>query len=170
MTTAIHPFEKSGLGKAPFRYVGMVYQEISYGERVIGSVGGVPVATKPGGTCDHCGAYIVDMFRIVSGDGIESKVGCDCIDKVNQVLGTARIADDRKKAKQAREKARIAAAIVALDSAHLLRSQPHPTAWRAGQGDTMIDYCRWMFANAGHTGKLATARIVEKAIAPRVDD
>ena len=148
MEIAIHPFERSGLGKAPFRYLGILHQEINYGEAVIGSVGGIPITTHAGGTCDHCGHAIIDMFRVQSVDGKIFKVGCDCINKVDTKLAAV-IKSDAKKAKEAREDARIAAAKAALPIAYALTSQPHPTAWRAQQGDTMGDYCKWMFQNAG---------------------
>jgi hypothetical protein len=168
--SAIHPFERSGLGKAPFRYVGLVHQEIAYGEAVVGSVGGVLITTHAGGTCDHCGHAILDMFAVESADGKRFKVGCDCIDKVGDVKGTATLPADVKAAKLARENRRIEAAKAALPTAWLLSGQPHPTKWRAQEGATMADYCKWMFEHAGHAGKLATARIVERAMAPRVEE
>ena len=172
-TTAMHPFERSGNGKAPFRYVGMIHQEISYGERVIGSVGGIAVTTKPGGTCDHCGTYIVAMFAVESSDGKRFKVGCDCILKVDAVApirNAAKFAADRKAAKLWNEQSRIAAAVAALATDPWgLTSKPHPIAWRAAHGDTMADWCRWMFANSGHAGKIRTARVVEAATARAAD-
>lgn len=55
METAIHPFERAGLGKAPFRYVGMVAQDLCYGQAILNRAEheqtGVAVTTKPGGTC-----------------------------------------------------------------------------------------------------------------------
>lgn len=170
MTTAmaIHPFEKSGLGTAPFRYIGMIHQEISYGE-AIGHINGVEVQTKPGGTCDHCGHYIRDMFRVESSDGQRFKVGCDCIMKVDMVLGRA-INQDVKAAKRQRELGRIKAATAALPTAHSLRSEPHPTAWMAQQGATLWHYCEWMLWHAGQSGKLRAARLVEASIATRLHE
>lgn len=45
----VHCFERAGLGKAPFRYIGIVDQVMSGDNRVIGSIGGCQVETKPGG-------------------------------------------------------------------------------------------------------------------------
>jgi hypothetical protein len=174
LTTApargVHPFEKRGLGKAPFRYVGIIDQNISYGQAVIGHVGGIPLTTNPGGTCDYCGTAIVVMFGIISADGIRSHVGCDCIERVDEVApikNMDKLAQDRKRLKATREKGRIAKAIAALPTATALDSIPHPLAWRAAQGDTMRQWCEWMFANAGTAGKLKAARVVEDAIANR---
>lgn len=162
--TMIHPFEQRGLGKAPFRYVGVEFQEISYGQRVIGSVGGVAVTTKPGGTCAYCGQYIVNMFNVESADGERFHVGCDCIRKVDGKL--AKLVDaDVKKLKQQREDARIADARAALADAHGLRSQRHPIVWQANEGKTAWDYAAWLFQNAGKSGQLRAARMVELAIA-----
>ena len=62
----MHPFELKGLGKAPFRLTG--YEERTW-------------HGKPGATCDYCHTCIKHCFMIVSGDGQESKVGSDCINK-----------------------------------------------------------------------------------------
>lgn len=79
METMIHCFEAAGLGKAPFVYLGCEYQEISHGERVLGSIGGVAITTRPGGTCQYCGTAIVNLFRIRSSDGNEFIVGSECV-------------------------------------------------------------------------------------------
>ena len=164
MTTqaTIHPFEKSGLGKAPFRYIGMVAQDIQYGQRVVGSIGGIEITTNPGGTCDHCGHAILNMFRVQSSDGKTFKVGCDCIRKVDPKLSIA-ISSDMKSYRDARDVARIERAKTHLDDL-ALTSQPHPNAYRASQGETLSDYCLWMFSNAGSTGKITVCRIIEKEI------
>ena len=163
-TTTVHPFEKAGLCLAPFRYVGMVDQtDDGNGGRVVGSLGGCTVTTKRGGTCDYCGMAIVNMFTIKSADGKTFKVGCDCLAKVDAKL-TVRAKVDVKAKKKATDAARIKAARESLPRAESLRLAPHPTAWGAANGKTMADWCEWMFANAGTTGKLNAARVVEKAL------
>lgn len=64
-----HPWERAGLGKAPFRYVGMF-------ENVFRMPDG---STKAGGSCDYCGTGIRYCFRCVSADDKSFVVGCDCI-------------------------------------------------------------------------------------------
>jgi len=169
MTTAMHPFERAGLGKAPFRYVGIEAQEISHGERVIGSVGGCQVTTQPGGTCAYCGHYIVNMFMVESAEGRRFHVGCDCIRKVNDSGLVEACKADQKKAKTERALARIAAAKAALADAHRLQNTPHPTPYHAEQGKTRADYAVWLFANGGVSGQLRAARMVEAAMAPVAD-
>jgi hypothetical protein len=171
----VHPFEKAGLGKAPFRYIGQVPQDICHGERLLSSRDeSVRFTTKPGGTCDACGTYIVDMFRIVSSDGQESVVGCDCILKVSQTVQErkkfeadlkamkkvkAQVAAEKKKLK---DKARVQAAIERLPFVcGRLNEQPHPNKSLASQGKTMLNYVRWMFDNAGLNGQVQAAKIVE---------
>jgi len=177
-TTAetLHPFEARGLGKAPFRYVGMEHQEISYGQRVIGSAGGIPITTKPGGTCAYCHTYIVNMFQVESSDGNRFHVGCDCIDKVAGVApiaNTAKMGDElkahKKAIKLARENARIEAAKARADHP-ALKCRPHPNAFRSSEGDTLADYVAWLLRNGGQAGKLKAAHIVEAATAPKAEE
>lgn len=161
----LHPFERAGLGKAPFRYAGMVDQDIRYGMATIGEVGGCLLQTTPGGTCDYCGMAILNMFRVQSADGKTFKVGCDCIEKVDAKLAKA-IAPEIKRRKDAREKARIDAAKALLPNAESLRSKPHPTAFMATQGATLWDYAAFLMRNGGKCGQLRAARMIEKAINP----
>lgn len=169
-TAMIHPFEKKGLGKAPFTYVGIEAQEMSKGQRVIGSVGGCEMTTKPGGTCDYCGTYIVNMFVVESSDGNRFHVGCDCIRKVGGDKLVKLVNADVKKTAKDKMNKRIAEARANLPQAHSLRSQPHPNAHLASEGKNLAHYCEWLFANAGESGQLRATRMVELAIAPVVND
>ncbi len=66
-----HKFTESGLGKAPFRFVGVHENAFK-----------LPDGTsKAGGSCSHCGTGIRWEFHIISADGVRSKVGSDCIHK-----------------------------------------------------------------------------------------
>lgn len=64
-----HPFERAGLGTAPFRLVGYV-------EKVYQSCQGAPV--QAAGTCDYCGQCIRHCYIVASSDKREFTVGCDC--------------------------------------------------------------------------------------------
>ena len=79
-----HPFEAAGLGKAPFRCVGV-------SEKVF-IVPGMPA--KAGGTCQYCFNGIRYAYHVRGSDGAEFHVGCDCIAKVDMDLN--------KQAKRAR--------------------------------------------------------------------
>jgi hypothetical protein len=170
-TCEVHPFEKAGLGKAPFRYIGIMHQEISYGKRVIGNIGGVDIVTTPGGTCDACGQYIVDMYRIKSSDGQVSIVGCDCIKKVGYVVEAlpkfkadlAKLAKTKRAIAKSKEEARILEARkLFLATETMFADQPHPTKWGTEQGKTLRDYVEWMLCHAGHSGKFSVTKMIEK--------
>lgn len=72
----MHPFQKSGLGLAPFRCVGV--QENVY---VSGGY------AQAGGSCDYCGTGIRWEFLIRSADNRNFKVGCDCVEKTYREYG-----------------------------------------------------------------------------------
>lgn len=147
--TEIHCFERAGLGKAPFRYVGMEDQTISYGRRVVGSVGGIDITTQPGTSCDYCGTYIRNIFVVESSDGRRFKVGCECIKKTGDeglIRVVQRDVAKRNKAMRAAriaEKARKAEAYVRSFTRAELSRHPHPTPSYAAEGLTMDDYVQW---------------------------
>ena len=70
----VHPFERSGLGTAPFQFVR--YEYLTYQ-----ACPGAPV--QVGGSCDHCGTGIKDAFWIRGADGREFKVGSSCVYKTS---------------------------------------------------------------------------------------
>jgi len=68
-----HPFEKAGLGKAPFSCTGVTENVWENGDGT----------TKGGGVCDYCGTGIRWEFWIkgsIAG-AKQFKVGCDCVAK-----------------------------------------------------------------------------------------
>lgn len=166
----VHPFEKAGLGKAPFRYDG--HSEITFQAHP-----GAPV--QAGGSCDYCGTGIRDAFWIKSADGRRFKVGCDCVEKTCKPLGpiVTRVQHEMRlkaKARRAAAKpaklaalaARVEAARAALDSnPSLLAERPHSQPWRARQGDTARDEVIWYLDHAGAKGQNMVCGVVEKAIA-----
>jgi hypothetical protein len=164
-TATAHPFEAAGLGKAPFRFEGMT-------ENVVRHPDGT---TQAGGSCDYCSTGIRYECRIVSADGVRSKVGCDCILKLDRddnkalvmIVEAKKAAIEReqraarKAARLATETARIVAALARLDASESLRStlaaMPHPTF----ADSTMLAYVEWMRHNAGHSGMLKVAKIID---------
>lgn len=146
-TRAVHKFEYAGLGKAPFRFTGQV-------DEIVQIVPGV--GARASGSCDYCGACIRYAFWVQSADKKTFKVGCDCIRKtsdaalVQQISVAERKLRDAKnaqirQAKKAREQARLDAAMAKLPQvAGTLAGKPHP---RGRQGETLLDYIRWMIAN-----------------------
>lgn len=160
----IHKFEQAGLGKAPFKYIGMVDQQISHGERVIGNVGGVQMTTKQGGSCAYCGQYIINMFNVKSADGNVFHVGCDCINKVGDAGLTVLVNADVKKMKAAKAKAaklakeenakKYVADMLELRGKEFAE-MPHPNTYRASMGDTFTSYIQWLLNN-GYAVKAAS--------------
>jgi hypothetical protein len=70
----VHPFERAGLGKAPFRCTGME-------KRTYQACPDAPI--QPGASCDFCGTGIMYTYMIVSSDGRNFVVGCDCVYRTN---------------------------------------------------------------------------------------
>ena len=168
-TTKIHPWQRAGLGIAPFRYVGY---ELSVYQAVPGDPN---CPLQPGTSCDYCGQGIMHVCRIEDADGKRFKVGCDCVKKAfadtnKRLVKTVESAvKAAKKAQQIeREEVRIEAAKATLESDEALReelaSEPHPSAWRAIKGDTRLDYFTWIFENGGHSGKLQITRAINKRL------
>lgn len=173
-TETMHPFERAGLGKAPFRFTGLKEQDLCHGEAILNrdeyERTGIKMTTKPGGSCDYCGTYIVVMCGIESSDGKRFKVGSDCACKVDDKPLTDKVKCAVNKRRAAIKKVsnanRIAAAKALMPSvAPALQQEPHPKSWRAEKGETLYDWCAWMFKNAGNTGMIRAARKVERAAA-----
>lgn len=72
MATSTHPFEKAGLGYAPFRCIGVRENAFEMPDHTF----------KAGGCCDYCGTGIRWEYLIKgANDGRVFKVGCDCVEK-----------------------------------------------------------------------------------------
>lgn len=82
---AIHPFEKSGNGRAPFRCVGFAsIPSSSLAAQNIDAYNNALAMLPKGigcGTCCHCGTAIMNNFIIESSDEKRFVVGCDCVAK-----------------------------------------------------------------------------------------
>lgn len=166
MTTTgpVHIFEKAGLGKAPFRLVGVETSADRAALNAHRAANGQCYTTNLcGGTCDYCGQAIFNVFRIESADGKDFKVGCDCVRKTGDA-GLTRVIDDQVR-KIERDKRR-AAKVRRLEAAKAyceerlatfagtLASLPHPNDYRARSGETLLDYARFM-ASGGYYESLA---------------
>jgi len=162
----IHRFEKAGLGKAPFRYLGWykaVYQAIP---------GDPNCPIQPGSSCDYCGQGIMYVCRIVGTDGKEFKVGCDCVAKTGDA-GLMKVVDNEKRQHERKLRRELAArkadALGALlaDEGNLakLSARPHPAQWAVAQGKTLLDWARWMVEHSGAAGKAKTLKALRLALA-----
>lgn len=149
----IHPFERAGFGHAPYRCVG-------HFEAVYQACPGAPI--QPGSSCEYCGQAIRDVFKVRSVDGVEFRVGCDCILKVFRGYDKTIPADFRaavlevERAKRENRRvrreglltARRDRAVVALATRpELFRDAPHPNEYHASKGLTLRDYYDWCLAH-----------------------
>ena len=156
----VHVFEAAGLGKAPFRFVGLAYQHMAYGMRVIGQVRGVEISTTPGGSCAYCGTAITNMYNIESADGNQFHVGCECVNKANdaglkkQVDAARKLADKAKREQGKRDKATSDRELCLGYQIGLLASQPHPHPALAADGMTLFDWAKFMILHKNY-GTLA---------------
>lgn len=174
MTTEnkIHKFEQAGLGKAPFRFVGVEerrgpIRELDKNGQPTGVEYGAP--GQPMGTCDYCGQGIAICCTIVSADGKRFIVGSDCVAKTGDAgLRTVKTAVNKlaREKTVARERQRIGDMRDRLTMDDELRAKlsaiPHPQDWRAEKGETLLDSVEWMMERAGHSGRMKTVRCIER--------
>jgi hypothetical protein len=166
----VHAFELAGLGKAPFRFLGV--RENAH------TIPGTTI-NKPGGSCDYCLESIRWEYRIQSADGKTFKVGCDCVAKVGDaglrryVDAARRNVERKQRAARAAKKAssvdsEIAALMTDPAVTEKLASLPHPRGYsdrETGRALTMLDQVTWMLENAGRAGKAKTLAAIKAAIA-----
>jgi hypothetical protein len=105
---------------------------------------------------------------IRSADGREFIVGTDCVEKTGDA-GLRRVVDARmrkleRERRAARDAERISQGRAALerpDVVAALALQPHPNAYWAAQGQTLLDRVRWLLEHAGNAGQMSAARFVQ---------
>lgn len=162
LADTVHVFEQAGLGKAPFAVVGCELKVFSAGP---------DGPTKPGGMCWFCSSPLIQAYVIRSADGRRFTVGPDCVEKTGDVglrdrvkaLGReARI--QRSHARQDAKIADVAALLAREDVRAKLAGLPHPLAWKAAQGATMLDWADWMMEHAFRAGKLQVGKAINKAL------
>jgi len=107
MNEFTHKFTESGLGKAPFKFLGIMENAFDCGDGT----------TKAGGCCDHCGTGIRYEFHIMSADGVKSKVGSDCIKKSDDsgLINIAKNEENKRRRAKNQEK-REAERVARLDA------------------------------------------------------
>lgn len=120
----------------------------------------------------------MDVYFVKSSDGVEFKVGCDCIAKTLRGFD-ATIPEDfraefakveyekreaRRVAKMEQVRRRAEKALAILD-AHptLFTTAPHPFEYHAKQGKTLRDYCEWVLKHGGSAGRAEICGTIEAA-------
>ena len=165
---AVHPWERVGLGVAPYRCVGsavVTYQACH----------GAPV--QPGSSCDYCGQGIMNVYSVQAACKSVFKVGCDCVAKVcseKEGVRTAIETADRKRrnaqAKVARDardaRAKDALATLREENAVTLATLPHPRASQDWAKDkTALDWLDFMLGCCGATGRAKLLKEVRALLA-----
>jgi len=119
-------FEQAGLGKSPFRLLG------------INDLG------RASGTCSYCGHPIRYEYRILSADGRKSTIGSECIRSDWQPWAREAIsslATMKRAAKRRRLWDRAAATCqIVEECGQRYAMLPHPNEYFASQGRTYRDY------------------------------
>lgn len=153
----IHPFEKSGLGKAPFRCVGIRenWYSACAGHR------------QPGGHCNYCGTGIAYEFIIKDCEDRQFIVGSDCVTRTHaQVEDFAKIKKTHEKEKRhARAEVLRAARKANRDAAFAIARQERYDEFKAAHPETVAmleslcldtadEFTRDMAANLAKWGRL----------------
>lgn len=162
---ASHPWERVGLGTAPYRYRGC-FEDRCGGPVTVGGIeiqNGTP--GQPAGTCDYCGQGIAICHKIRGADGLEFIVGSDCVARLDGAdTRIERAAADAARkvalaASHARDDRTIAAGTAALEDPAVRAALAAATN---GQR-SMLDYVAWCLGPTslcGRAGKVKAARIV----------
>lgn len=146
-----HPFERRGLGAAPFRFVAL---------------------RREAGGCAFCGRLIAWACVIADVGGHEAVVGTDC---VRRTCAGDRLSDEverelkwhKKQAAEQRHRARWEACRASLRAdPSLLADEPHPQPWRKGKTlrDEVVQLLRGTRAM-----RTKAFGIVETALAERAE-
>ncbi len=171
--STVHPWERAGLGKAPFAYLGVSENvgPIRIANRD-GTVTEIGAPGQPMGTCAYCLQGIAECHHVRSADGKKFTVGCDCI---RRVYGDDR-APLRVKAEAASRKRRNAAAKARRD-AKATTEQGELEALLADEGTraklaalpgprfgTLLEHAECMARKAGAAGRGRALKAVKAAL------
>jgi hypothetical protein len=157
-----HKFQAAGLGKAPFKFVGIKENVARYPDGT----------TKAGGTCDYCSTGIRFEFWCESADKKKFKVGCDCISKVgDEGLKKAYKSSPafrqhqrklrEKKAANVREEVK---ALMTEENRAKLALLPHRSGFtdrRTGQPLTALDDVTWRIQHSGNAGMVQVLKSIK---------
>lgn len=171
--STVHPWERAGLGKAPFAYLGC--RRLVGPIRIAqpdGTVLEIGAEGQPMGTCAYCSQGIAECHSVRSADGKRFIVGCDCI---GRVYGDER-APVRAKAEAASRKLRNAAAKARRDAkaeaeqaelAALLADEATRSRLAALPGPkfgTLLEHAEFMAKRAGATGRAKALKAIKAAL------
>lgn len=155
--TTVHAFEKSGCGRAPFKFIGCESRvgPLRYSDPKTGVTTEIGAPGQPMGTCAHCGTGIAVCCIIEDADGKQFIVGNVCVGKTGDkgLIKVTRQAINARAAEARHKKAieRFAWIKENLERARpVLEGQKHPGGFA---GKTAYDWAVWMTKNAGDAGR-----------------
>lgn len=173
----IHPWEKAGLGKAPFAWLG-VFED--YGPHKVERDGitfetGAP--GQPMGCCAYCGQGIGECHQIRSADGKKFVVGCDCVRRIESEGSPVYTATERAHRDLQNKKARVRASLkdesvsAELDALMAeptttakLAASPSAYAWQAAKGATRLDDWKFIVSRCGASGRARMLKLLVKEL------
>lgn len=167
-TIKIHPFEKAGLGAAPFKCVAAYEKRgpIKSYDAKSGVTLEIGYAGQPMGTCDYCGTGIALCFEIKSADGKRFIVGSDCVAKTHREATHGLTDADRKLAltvKRETKRLKDTATDGRVEKAFGNLWANYDLILEKLGGRT-VDYILFCHRFAGRSGKTKVARMIEKAL------
>ena len=168
----LHVFEKAGMGKAPYRYVGF-WSGPSKGLQEANpdaynrALAEGPRTERGIGACNYCGTAITNHYIIESADGLTFAVGSECISKCGDAGLKASVDTDKKR--QARQKREARRRVLyegyratLEENKERLQVRPHPNAYFAGNGRTLLDYLAYMVGPGSSESRIRQAnKIIE---------
>ena len=139
----MHPFESKGLGRPPFSLKAVDFDAPQ--------------------RCQFCNQQIKRAFYVESSDGNTFVVGSDCVRKTGDPGLMAQSVKAIKDAKQKSEEQRIALAEkrLAISGVRDQLSRFNSPGWSPNKDESALDWCVWMMANSGVSGKMKVARYLE---------
>jgi len=168
----IHPWERAGLGLAPFRWLGC--RELRGPIRMAqpdGTVLEVGAPGQPMGSCAYCLQGIAECHSIKSADGKVFIVGCDCVKRVcgegDAVLTRAETASRRLRNGKARARAAAKASDVQGELDALLADETARAQLAALPGpkfSTLLEHAEWMNQRAGAAGRRKALATIKAAL------
>jgi len=165
---SIHPWEVAGLGKYPYRVLGV---EVRVGPIHLPNGMMVGAPGQPMGTCDYCGQGIKDCYKILSADGKRFEVGCDCVRRAYAEAGVrvpAAVEKLEREKRQAAAKAKAKRVRERLDE--ILANPPavlveEKVVLPWGEERSLLDDLKRALLCCGDAGRARHLKRIEKVIA-----
>lgn len=174
-TVSTHPF--AHLGPAPYKFVGLETRETREALNAQRKADGLVYTTNLcGGSCDHCGTAIQNVFWFEAADGKRFKVGCDCAEKAHKsdkqlprymvaARDAKRAHDAKRRRARASEKRAELKALLDNDAIRTaLSAIDHPSKFRAEKGESLLDWAEWMAKHSGAKGEAKTLKTIKDSL------